>query len=36
LDAVPAAATCHLAASTVHRWLDAAGQVAQASVPGQL
>ena len=26
----------HLAASTVHRWLDAAGQVAQASVPGQL
>jgi transposase-like protein len=36
LDAVPAAETCHLAASTVHRWLDAAGQVAQASVPGQL
>jgi transposase-like protein len=27
---------CYLAASTVHRWLDAAGQVAQASVPGQL
>jgi hypothetical protein len=27
---------CYLAASTVQRWLDAAGQVAQASVPGQL
>jgi transposase-like protein len=27
---------CHLAASTVHRWLDRAGQAAQASVPGQL
>jgi transposase-like protein len=36
LDAVPSEETCHLAASTVHRWLDAAGQVAQASVPGQL
>jgi hypothetical protein len=27
---------CHLAASTVQRWLDGAGQVAQASVAGQL
>ena len=27
---------CYLAASTVHRWLDGAGQVAQASVDGQL
>jgi transposase-like protein len=27
---------CYLAASTVQRWLDAAGQVAQASVAGQL
>lgn len=27
---------CYLAASTVYRWLDAAGQLAQASVPGQL
>lgn len=32
----PEAEQCHLAASTVHRWLDRAGQVAQASVPGQL
>ena len=36
LDAVPPGETCYLAASTVQRWLDAAGQVAQASVPGQL
>jgi transposase-like protein len=27
---------CYLAASTVHRWLDAAGQTAQARVDGQL
>jgi hypothetical protein len=27
---------CYLAASTVHRWLDGAGQTAQASVDGQL
>ena len=27
---------CYLAASTVHRWLDAAGQTAKASVDGQL
>jgi transposase-like protein len=27
---------CYLAASTVHRWLDGAGKVAQASVDGQL
>jgi transposase-like protein len=33
-DAAPE--RCYLAASTVHRWLDQAGQVAQASVPGQL
>ncbi len=32
----PPAAQCGLAASTVQRWLDAAGQVAQASVAGQL
>src|SRR6266508_820255 len=37
LDVAPAdAATCHLSASTVHRWADRAGQQAQASVPGQL
>jgi len=36
LDTTPAGEPCHLAASTVHRWLDGAGQVAQASVPGQL
>ena len=37
LAAAPlAAAPCHLAASTVHRWRDQAGQVAQASVPGPL
>lgn len=28
--------TCHLAASTVHRWLDGAGEEAQRSVQGQL
>jgi transposase-like protein len=33
---VVAGPRCYLAASTVHRWLDVAGQVAQASVPGQL
>jgi len=27
---------CYLAASTVHRWLDGAGKVAQASLDGQL
>lgn len=27
---------CHLAASTIHRWLDRAGRRAQASVTGQL
>jgi len=27
---------CHLSASTVHRWLDGAGRVAQESVGGQL
>ena len=31
-----AAAECHLAASTVYRWLDRAGCAAQASVAGQL
>lgn len=31
-----AAAQCHLSASTIHRWADRAGQVAQASVRGQL
>jgi len=36
LDTTPAGETCHLAASTVHRWLDRAGVAAQASVPGQL
>jgi transposase-like protein len=35
LDAA-APVRCSLAASTVQRWLDAAGQTAQASVPGQL
>jgi len=29
-------AHCYLAASTVHRWLDAAGESAQASLEGQL
>lgn len=37
LDAEPLAeARCHLAASTVHRWLDKAGIQAAASVAGQL
>ena len=37
LDAPPAEADqCHLAASTVHRWLDQAGRKAQGSVVGQL
>jgi len=37
LDPVPVEAEqCHLAASTVHRWLDGAGRVAQESVVGQL
>jgi hypothetical protein len=30
------AEACHLSASTVQRWVDRAGQAAQASVPGQL
>src|SRR5215213_7923464 len=32
----PEAVRCHLSASTLQRWLDRAGQQAQASVPGQL
>ena len=32
----PQEAGCHLGASTVHRWLDRAGCVAQQTVPGQL
>lgn len=37
LDAVPVEADrCHLAASTVHRWLDGAGKVAEGSVAAQL
>ena len=36
LDAAPDGATCHLAASTLQRWLDQAGVVAQASLPGPL
>jgi len=36
VDEPGAGDVCYLAASTVHRWLDAAGVVAQASVPGQL
>jgi transposase-like protein len=35
-DPVPAEEQCHLAASTVHRWLDRAGREAQKTVPGQL
>jgi hypothetical protein len=35
LDTAPRDEPCYLAASTVHRWLDQAGVVAQASVPGQ-
>ena len=34
--AAPPGAPCYLAASTVHRWLDRAGVVAQARVPGPL
>jgi transposase-like protein len=34
LDTAPSEEPCYLAASTVHRWLDQAGVVAQASVPG--
>lgn len=36
LDMPSTSEPCYLAASTVQRWLDQAGQVAQASVPGQL
>jgi transposase-like protein len=37
LDPAPAAAdACYLSASSVQRWVDRAGQQAQASVPGQL
>jgi hypothetical protein len=36
LDEPASGETCQLAASTLHRWLDAAGVAAQASVPGQL
>ena len=36
LDTAPPGEPCYLAASTVQRWLDQAGIVAQASVPGQL
>jgi hypothetical protein len=37
LDPAPSDAdACHLSASSVHRWVDRAGQVAQARVPGQL
>jgi len=32
----PPEGQCHLAASTLHRWLDRAGQAAQRSVVGQL
>ena len=32
----PAEARCHLAASSVHRWLDQAGYVAEQTVAGQL
>ena len=32
----PDADACHLSASSIHRWLDRAGQQARASVPGQL
>ena len=35
LAAASAEARCHLGASTVHRWLDQAGRVAQQTVPGQ-
>lgn len=36
LDGVSAREQCYLAASTVHRWLDGAGQRAQQTVVGQL
>jgi hypothetical protein len=36
LDTTPPGAPCDLAASTVPRWLDCAGGVAPARVPGQL
>jgi hypothetical protein len=37
LDPLPSeAATCHLSASSVDRWLDGAGQTAQTTVPDQL
>jgi hypothetical protein len=37
LDPVPGeGAQCHLAASTVERWLNGAGRTAQRTVPGQL
>jgi len=37
LDPAPSdAEACHLSASSVHRWADRAGQVAQASIPGHL
>lgn len=36
LAVAPVQARCHLGASTVHRWLDQAGRVAQQTVPGQL
>lgn len=32
----PVKEECHLAASTVHRWLDRAGQEAERTLPGQL
>lgn len=35
-EAASSGERCYLAASTVHRWLDRAGRVAQQSVPGQL
>lgn len=36
LDEARARERCYLAASTVHRWLDKAGQRAKETVPGQL
>ena len=37
LDPLPSeAATCHLSASSVERWVDGAGQTAQTTVPDQL
>jgi len=35
LDAAPTE-RCYLSASTVHRWLDGAGERAEESIPGQL